>query len=186
MLLPILHWPDPRLTTPCAPAVISPDLRQLAEDMLETMYAASGRGLAAPQVGHLLRLFVMDVEWKDAPAAPRIFVNPEIIAASSETSVMNEGCLSLPGFALPIERPAEITLRWQDLDGNSHSEHLTGIAAICAQHEYDHLDGRLTLSRTAPEALPAIAEALETLRAQAETQDNTAPEDAPKRTGGAV
>ncbi len=158
MLLPILRWPDPLLSTPCAPAVLSDDLRALASDMLETMYAAPGRGLAAPQVGRLLRLFVMDATWKEGTPAPRVFVNPEVLWLSDRRVVGPEGCLSIPGPTTRVERAEAVRLRWTGLEGETQEEVLTGFAAICAQHEFDHLEGVLTLDRLSPEAR-ALAEA---------------------------
>lgn len=152
MILPILRWPDPVLATPCAPAVLSDDLRALAADMLDTMYAAPGRGLAAPQVGRLLRLFVMDTTWKQGTRAPRICVNPEIVDFIGARLAGPEGCLSIPGPTVTVERAQAVRLRWQGLDGLWHDEILSGFDAICAQHEYDHLEGIVTLDRLSPEA----------------------------------
>lgn len=152
MILPILRWPDPRLSQSCAPAVLSADLRALAEDMLETMYAAPGRGLAAPQVGAMLRLFVMDVGWKEGEPSPVAAVNPEILWSSDTRVVGPEGCLSIPGPTTMVERAEAVRMRWIDPGGVAHVELLTGLAAICAQHELDHLDGVLTLDRLSPEA----------------------------------
>jgi peptide deformylase len=146
-VLPILRWPDPRLSTPCAPAPLTDAVRHLAADMLETMYAAPGRGLAAPQVGHLIRLFVMDVTWKEGTPSPRICLNPEILWRSATTATGAEGCLSIPGITTDIARATDIRLRWTDLDGLTQEENLSGFAAICAQHEYDHLDGLVTFDR---------------------------------------
>lgn len=154
-VLPILRWPDPRLTTVCTP--VRADVRALAADMLDTMYAAPGRGLAAPQVGALLRLFVMDVTWKEGIRAPQVFVNPEILWLSDARATGPEGCLSLPGATTYVARATEARLRWTDLEGALHEETLSGFAAICAQHEYDHLDGILTLDHLSP-ADRAIAE----------------------------
>lgn len=162
MILPILRWPDPRLSTPCAPAVQSDELRALAADMLETMYAAPGRGLAAPQVGHLLRVFVMDVSWKEGSRAPMVFVNPVILWRDAALMPGPEGCLSIPGPTTIVERAQAIRMAWTDLDGAAQEETFTGFAAICAQHEYDHLDGILTLDRLSPEARErAILEVIE-------------------------
>lgn len=152
MLLPILRWPDPRLSQPCAPAVPDDDLRTLAGEMLETMYAAPGRGLAAPQVGRLVRMFVMDVTWKEGLRSPQVLVNPEVVELSAARVVGPEGCLSIPGPVTEVERAEAVRMRWTDLDGHQHDAVLTGFAAICAQHEYDHLDGILTLDRLTPEA----------------------------------
>ncbi|MEH6775938.1 MAG: peptide deformylase [Cereibacter changlensis] len=151
-LLPILRWPDPRLSTRCAPAGFGPELDRLAADMLETMYDAPGRGLAAPQVGVLLRLFVMDVTWKEGPADPLVMVNPELLWSSDSRVEGPEGCLSIPDVTTLVPRAESIRLRWSALDGSVQEATLTGMAAICAQHEYDHLDGLVTLDRLTPEA----------------------------------
>lgn len=151
MLLSVLRWPDPRLSQVSAPAVLSDDLARLVSDMLETMYQAGGRGLAAPQVGVLSRVFVMDLTWKSSVPAPQVFINPKILAQSPSRKIGPEGCLSIPGPTTLIERAEELHLAWTALDGSSHQAWLTGMAAICAQHEYDHLDGILTLDRLSPE-----------------------------------
>ena len=151
-LKPILHWPDPRLSQRCEPVTEWDDgLRVLAEDMLETMYDAPGRGLAGPQIGVMQRIFVMDTVWKEAPAEPVVVTNPEILSVSEETVLSEEGCLSIPGVMVPVERPAAITLRWRDVDGVDVTRELTGFDALCAQHELDHLDGIVTFDRTGPE-----------------------------------
>lgn len=163
-LLPIVHWPDRRLSTVCAPIPeVDMALGTLAADMLDTMYAAPGRGLAAPQVGVLKRLFVMDVTWKEGPRSPVVCINPEIIWRSDETAPGPEGCLSIPGVTAEVTRAREIRLRWTGLDEVVREEHLTGFAAICAQHEYDHLDGIVTFDRLDPAAREA-AEAVYTDR----------------------
>ena len=155
-VLPILRWPDERLEARCAP--VAGDVSALVADMLETMYAAPGRGLAAPQVGHLLRLFVMDVTWKEGTRNPVVCINP-VITWRSPTRVKGpEGCLSIPGVTAEVVRAQEIRLRFMGVDGMEQEQHLTGFAAICAQHEYDHLDGILTLDRISP-AERAAAEA---------------------------
>lgn len=136
--------PDDLLRVECAPVVVfDDDLVRLAKDMLATMYAAPGRGLAAPQVGVTSRLFVMDVTWKDGDPAPQVFVNPEIVATSPEEVTQDEGCLSIPGDLVPVTRPAEVSLRWHGLDGLMQRADFTGFAAACVQHEIDHLDGIL-------------------------------------------
>jgi peptide deformylase len=151
-ILPILIWPDARLATRCEPVRdITDQVRQLASDMLETMYAAPGRGLAAPQVGVMLRLFVMDVTWKEGPHAPVVVINPEILEMSPDRDIGAEGCLSIPGATTFVERALWIRMAWTDLDGHRQDEVLSGMAAICAQHEFDHLDGILTLDRLSAE-----------------------------------
>lgn len=157
MILPLLLWPDPRLSQPCAPAPPGEETARLAADMLETMYESCGRGLAAPQVGRLIRLFVMDLTWKEGARAPQVFVNPEILWRSEEVRRGPESCLSIPGPVTMVERAAALRLGWSDPEGRAHQAELTGIAAICAQHEMDHLDGILTLDRLAP-ADRALAE----------------------------
>lgn len=151
-ILPILRWPDPRLSQPCAPVAHGEDIATLAADMLETMYAAPGRGLAAPQVGVLKRLFVMDVAWKTGAPDPVVCVNPVILRSSDARAVASEGCLSIPGVTAEVERPTEILLRWAGPDGITRDARLTGFAATCAQHEVDHLDGIVTLDRLSPQA----------------------------------
>ncbi len=157
-VLPVLQWPDPRLSTPCAAAPVDDGSFRLARDMLDTMYAAGGRGLAAPQVGVLSRVFVMDATWKTAAHTPEIFLNPEIIWRSDATTIGPEGCLSIARALPQISRATEIILRWSTVDGAIAAAKLTGFRAICAQHEIDHLDGILTLDRLSPEAR-AVAEA---------------------------
>lgn len=152
-ILPILRWPDPRLSTPCAP--VTSDVSQLAADLLETMYAAPGRGLAAPQVGVLQRLFVMDVAWKTGAPDPVVCVNPEILSRSDEVAEGTEGCLSIPGISTLVTRATTIRLAWTTLEGDRRVADLTGFAAICAQHENDHLDGLVTFDRLTPEARAA-------------------------------
>ena len=158
-LLAILAWPDPRLAQPCAPVgMVTPELRQLAADMLETMCAAPGRGLAGPQVGAMLRIFVMDTTWKEGVPAPQVVLNPVLEPLDEAVSTRAEGCLSIPGITVEVTRPARVRMRWHDLDGVSHVADLEDFAATCAQHEADHLDGVVTLMRLAPEAR-AVAEA---------------------------
>ena len=144
-LLPILRWPDPRLSQVCAPvAEITPEIAQLAEDMLETMYDAPGRGLAGPQVGAMLRIFVMDVGWKEGRSDPMVCINPMLQEVSEERASMSEGCLSIPGVMAEVSRPARVQMVWTGLDGGRFVQSLEGFAATCAQHELDHLDGIVT------------------------------------------
>lgn len=115
----------------------------LVSDMFETMYAAPGRGLAAPQIGESLRVFVIDTTWKEAEPTPRAFVNPAIIAASPIQAAGPEGCLSIPDRSFVVERPAWVDGAWQDPDGTPKTARLEGIEAICFCHELDHLNGVL-------------------------------------------
>ncbi|MCT8159216.1 peptide deformylase [Pseudoruegeria sp. SHC-113] len=150
--LAILRWPDPRLAAVCEAVTDIPAAAALAQNMLETMYAAPGRGLAAPQVGVLKRLFVMDVTWKEGAPAPLICINPEVVSSSEERGEGEEGCLSIPGVTALVRRPLAITLRYLDETGGQQEAALTGFAARCAQHELDHLDGLVTFDRLPPEA----------------------------------
>ncbi len=148
----ILLHPDPRLKK-VVPSVenISDDLRALADDMLETMYDAPGIGLAGPQIGVMHRVVAMDcVKDENETPRPLFMINPEIIASSDETNVYNEGCLSLPEHFADVERPAEVDVRWTDVDGKEHTEHFDGLWATCVQHEIDHLDGKLFIDYLKP------------------------------------
>ena len=148
----ILIHPDPRLKMVCKPVlVVTKDIERLADEMLATMYAAPGIGLAAPQVGVLSRLLVMDCI-KDEGAAPRpmALLNPQVIALSDERSIYDEGCLSIPDQYAEVERPAEVTVRWMDLKGQTQEEHFTGLWATCVQHEIDHLNGILFIDYLKP------------------------------------
>ena len=152
MIRDIVLWPDPVLSKPCNPVDdITDDIRKLADDMLETMYDAPGRGLAAPQVGVSLRLFVMDTEWKDGERAPRVLINPKIEWRCNDRVTGEEACLSIPGVTAHVERNAEVAMVWTTLDGDKREEVLKGPAAICAQHELDHLDGIVTFDRISKE-----------------------------------
>ena len=151
-VLAVRLWPDPVLSRVAEPVTESAAARGLAADMLDTMYHAQGRGLAAPQVGVSLRVFVMDATWKEGTPAPQVFVNPVIVSRSDVMATGPEGCLSIPGITTAIARATAIRLRWTDLDGIGQEADLTGFDAICAQHEIDHLDGIVTLDRLSPEA----------------------------------
>jgi peptide deformylase len=157
-VLPILKWPDPRLATPCT-AVGTEDVARLVADMLETMYAAPGRGLAAPQVGVLKRLFVIDVTWKDGTPDPQVVIDPQILWRSEETAIGAEGCLSIPGVMADVPRATSIRMAWTGPDGQTRDQTLTGFAAICAQHEYDHLDGIVTFDRLSADQRLAVQSA---------------------------
>lgn len=118
-------------------------LRKLADDMLATMYDAPGIGLAAPQIGVMSRIFVMDCADKDEAPAPIVMLNPEITAESEELGVYEEGCLSIPDIYAEVTRPLEVSMRWLDLNGEIQQADFGGLQATCAQHELDHLDGKL-------------------------------------------
>ena len=145
MKRPILIHPDPRLKKMCATLPDVDDrIRKLADDMLETMYDAPGIGLAAPQIGVLDRIIVMDcVKDEDEAPNPMVLINPEIIAASDETNVYEEGCLSIPDQFAEVTRPKQVQVRWMDLNGGEQTQEFDGLWATCVQHEIDHLNGKL-------------------------------------------
>ncbi|HSN17509.1 MAG TPA: peptide deformylase [Gammaproteobacteria bacterium] len=140
-ILNILHFPDPRLRIKAKPILaVTEAHRVLAADMLETMYAAPGIGLAATQVGVDQRLIVVDVS--DKGDEPQVFINPEILAKEG-TEVMQEGCLSVPGVYEDVERAEKVRVRTQGLDGQVREFDADGLLAVCIQHEIDHLNGKL-------------------------------------------
>ncbi len=141
----IVLWPDPGLTAVCRPALDggATAVVALIQDLFDSMYAAHGRGLAAPQIGVPLRVFVMDTTWKDGPATPCAFVDPVIWHADARTATHDEACLSIPGASWTVTRPAAVTLGWRDPDGTAREGAFDGFTAACVQHEIDHLDGRL-------------------------------------------
>ncbi|WP_323769699.1 peptide deformylase [Antarctobacter sp.] len=161
-LLPILKWPDPRLAQPCAPVTDPKAVETLVTDMFETMYDAPGRGLAAPQVGVMQRLFVMDAGWKEGDMTPLACLNPTIMSATDAKTTVTEGCLSVPGVTADVTRPAEIRLAFTDLTGVAQEIALSGAAATIAQHELDHLDGVMHFDRLDPAARDALLAAYTT------------------------
>jgi peptide deformylase len=162
----ILIHPDPRLKkVAAAVAEVTPDLRRLADDMLETMYDAPGIGLAAPQVGVNARLIVMDCVRSDEEAPrPLALFNPEVIWVSEETSVYEEGCLSVPEHYADIERPAEVKVRWTTPEGKLEEEQFGGLWATCVQHEIDHLNGKLFIDYLTPLKRQLITRKMEKLK----------------------
>ena len=140
----IITAPDPRLKKKSLPvASVDADVRQLMDDMLETMYAAPGIGLAAPQVDVLKRVIVLDIDREDTKTGPLLMANPEIVEASDEDVTYEEGCLSLPEHYSDVARPARVTVRYLDRDGVQKDLACEGLLATCVQHEIDHLDGIL-------------------------------------------
>jgi len=144
---PILTLPDNRLRLKAEPvAKIDDEIRALMDDMLETMYAAPGIGLAATQIGVAKRMLVLDVAKRQdetASANPLVFANPEIIWSSEETSIYQEGCLSIPEYFEEVERPARVRVAYLDRSGERQEIEAEGILATCLQHEIDHLNGVL-------------------------------------------
>jgi len=164
----IIEVPDPRLKTVSEPVQqFDDELRELVDDMFETMYAAHGIGLAAIQIGVPSRVLVIDLQEPDPDAEPvechghhghdvdevhthqpvkndpRVFINPEILDPSAELNTCQEGCLSVPDIYADVDRPKACRVRWQDLEGNVHEEAMEGMLATCIQHEMDHLNGIL-------------------------------------------
>ena len=140
-LLNILEYPDPRLRTKARPVeVVDDEIRRLVDDMLETMYAAPGIGLAATQVDVHQRVLVLDVS--DTKDAPHCYINPEIIEVDGDT-VGEEGCLSVPGITEPVPRAEKIRVRALGRDGQVFEQAADGLLAVCIQHEMDHLEGKL-------------------------------------------
>ncbi|HYX68710.1 MAG TPA: peptide deformylase [Terriglobales bacterium] len=143
MIYPIVKYGNPVLEKPCEPvAVFDEELRKLVEDMFESMYAAHGVGLAAPQIGISKRLAVVDVTFQEDPAAKLVLVNPEIIHTEGKQKD-NEGCLSLPEFRERVTRPAKVTVRAQDVAGKFFEHAGEGLLARAFMHETDHLNGKL-------------------------------------------
>ncbi len=164
--MPILIHPDPRLKKLCPPVDdVTGELRQLADDMLETMYAAPGIGLAAPQVGVLTRLIVLDCI-KEEGEAPRpvVMFNPVVTAVSDTLNVYEEGCLSIPEEYGEVTRPAEIEMRWIDETGAEQSSGFDGLWATCVQHEIDHLNGKLFIEYLGPMKRQLITRRMQKLK----------------------
>ncbi|PRD40097.1 UNVERIFIED_CONTAM: def [Trichonephila clavipes] len=165
MKRPILIHPDPRLKKTCEPVTdITPDLAALAEDMLETMYDAPGIGLAAPQIGVMRRVIVLDCA--KAPEAPRplVMLNPEVTWASEDLSTYEEGCLSIPDQYAEVARPARVRVTWTALDGSAQEEEFSDLWATCVQHEIDHLNGKLFIDFLGPLKRQMITRKMEKLK----------------------
>jgi peptide deformylase len=144
----IIILPDKQLRLVSKPIEkVTAEIRRLVDDMFETMYAAPGIGLAAIQVAQPLRLITMDLakreENGETKPQPRVFINPEILSASEDLSIYEEGCLSIPEYYEEVERPAKVRVRFSDLDGKMHEEDAEGLFSTCIQHEIDHLNGVL-------------------------------------------
>jgi peptide deformylase len=141
---PIITAPDPRLKAVSQDvAKVDADIRALVDDMIESMYAADGIGLAAIQIGVPKRILVMDIDQKDGKKNPQAFINPKILWASEELATFEEGCLSVPEIWEDVARPAKIRAEYLDRDGKRHELESDGLFATCLQHEMDHLNGVL-------------------------------------------
>lgn len=149
MILDIVTYPDPRLKQVCQPVgVITDEIRELAANMLETMYAAPGVGLAAPQVGKNIRMLVMDASAQEEERHPRVLVNPVLTFLGKEVVSEQEGCLSVPmNYRADVMRMSMVHLNALNIDGSIIDEDLEGFGAIIVQHEYDHLDGILFIDK---------------------------------------
>ncbi|MBM3548038.1 MAG: peptide deformylase [Alphaproteobacteria bacterium] len=140
----IIVAPDPRLKITAKPVKkVDGEVRRLMDDMLETMYRANGIGLAAPQIGSDLRVVVCDVARQNEEAQPIHLANPEVVWASDELLLREEGCLSVPDHYAEVERPSEVKIRYLDRDGKEQELHAKGLLSVCLQHELEHLDGTL-------------------------------------------
>lgn len=141
-ILPILSYPDPRLRTIAEPVkTVDDDIKKLIDDMIETMYAAKGIGLAATQVDRHIQLIVMDLS--EDNNNPRVFINPKVTPLVEDKKPYEEGCLSVPDVYDSVDRPTKVKIEALDKDGNEFVEEAEGLLAICIQHEMDHLNGVL-------------------------------------------
>ncbi len=152
MLRPVLQYPDPLLAKKCEPvSEVNDEIRALAKDMMDTLVTVGGVGIAAPQIGVLKRVVIIDVslekEQEDAPQDFRVFVNPVVTVLDSKLSEENEGCLSVPDLRARVKRPRRVALDAVDLDGNPVHIEGEGYYSACMQHETDHLDGKLFIDR---------------------------------------
>ena len=164
-VLNILEFPDPRLRTKAQPvAEVNDSLRGLIDDMLETMYAAPGIGLAATQVDVHQRLLVIDVS--EDHSEPLVFINPEVTVLDPELGEYDEGCLSVPGFYETVNRPRRVSVTALGRDGQPFTRELEGLLAICLQHEIDHLDGKLFVDYISPLKRQRIRKKLEKAQRQ--------------------
>jgi len=144
MIREIRLWPDPVLRRRALPVeAVDASVRALVNDMFETMYAAPGVGLAAPQIGVLQRVLVLDTRPRQPEVLPVAMINPRILSTEGGPSIYREGCLSIPGEAEDVERPAVVTVEFLHVDGEVRRLRCEGLLATAAQHEMDHLDGRL-------------------------------------------
>lgn len=166
MVREILIWPDPRLKEVSRPVPqVDDECRRLIDDMFETMYAADGVGLAAPQVGVLQRVVVVDTSPIDESATPFAMINPEILTRHGEIR-WREGCLSIPGEAEEVLRAATVRVRFLDRDGEVQELEAEGITAVCIQHECDHLDGKVFVDYVSSLKRDRIRKRMKQLRAE--------------------
>ena len=168
-VLPILEYPDKRLREKAAPvAAVTPEIQQLVDDMAETMYAAPGVGLAANQVGVLVRVFVIDTASEDEPSDLRVFINPEILSRDG-TMEWQEGCLSFPGVTETVNRAERVRVRALDREGKPFELEAEGLLAVAVQHENDHLDGKLMIDKLGPIKKRLVQRKMQKRAAEAES-----------------
>ncbi len=164
-ILTILEFPDPRLRTVASPVTeVNAEIRQLIDDMFATMYDAPGIGLAATQVNVHKQIVVMDIS--EDQSDPLVFINPEVTVLEEATLPYDEGCLSVPGFYETVERPANISVKALDRDGQPFTLEPDGLLAICIQHELDHLKGKLFVDYLSPVKRQRIRKKLEKAQRQ--------------------
>lgn len=164
MIRDILIHPDPRLKKPCdLVAKVTSEVSDLAHDMLETMYDAPGIGLAAPQVGVMIRLIVMDCI-KDGVPEPMVLINPLVVWSSEDVTTYEEGCLSIPDQYADVKRPGTVKVQWMGLDGQTNERLFEGLWSTCVQHEIDHLDGKLFIDYLGPLKRQMITRKMEKLK----------------------
>lgn len=170
MVREILIWPDPILKQKAKPvARVDDSLRALVQDMFETMYAADGVGLAAPQVGVLQRVIVLDTQARQPEFQPLAMINPELIALEGRT-IYTEGCLSLPGEAEDVDRAAVVTVKYLDIEGNEQTLKCDGLLAIAVQHETDHLNGTVFVDHVSTLKRELIRKRMKRVKASREEQ----------------
>jgi len=174
MIREILLWPHPVLRKKARPVeAVDASVAALIHDLFETMYAAPGVGLAAPQVGVLQRVLVLDTRPRQPEVEPVAMVNPRVVAREG-TSVYREGCLSIPGEAEEVERPAVVTVEFLDAEGQLQQLRCEGLLATAVQHEIDHLDGRLYVDHLSP-----VKRALMRRRANSRKREHALPPEPP-------
>lgn len=170
MVREILIWPDPLLKKKAQPlARVDADTRKLVSDMFETMYAADGVGLAAPQIGVLQRVIVLDTTPRQPESKPIAMINPEIIAMEGEITY-TEGCLSIPGEAEDVDRAAKVTVRFLDVDGREQTLACEGLLSIAVQHETDHLEGTLFVDHLSTLKRELIRKRMKRVKAERSTE----------------
>lgn len=148
----IRFWPDPILMQACERMDLNDEtLPTLIQDLFDTMYAANGRGLAAPQIGVLKQVFVVDVSWKEGTPDPRVFINPRAIAGNGDDITLDEQCLSIPDLPMPVTRSERVQLGWDTVQGDYKFDSFDGLLARCIQHEFDHLIGTVIFYHQSPQ-----------------------------------